>query len=318
MPPMDAAEAKRVYDLWGSSELYYRFWNMYHKGEVVAFVQMADLRPGESVLDLGTGVGWVALEAKRRVQHGRVVGVDASPVSLESARAACAVALGSDAGTEQGSITFVESDFSDIAKLRASLGTPTPSFDVITCCAALHHIPGGLPVQSLVLKDWSTLLVPGGRMVVDWLENPEYVKAAYIHCWPYGRAITDEPNPYPFSATITSLDQWDNCESLFRGALGLLQLPIERLDRVYHDATKDWSGEVMLEARRQWADGLRSGTLHHTYLTEYRRVHASKLPELFVERVRQDFAQTRIAEYKMRGWMSCHSNVAVRAVIKRE
>lgn len=318
MPPMDAAECKRIYDDFGSSEQKYRLFYQYHKAEIAAFVDMANLKAGESVLDIGTGMGWVALEAKKKVQHGRVIGVDASPVSLQSARVACVAALGNNTWTAWGPITFVESDFSNIAKLRASLGTPTPSFDAITCCAALQHVPGGLPVQSRVLKDLTTLLTPGGRIIVDWLENPTYVKVAYVHYWPYGRPIFNDPNPHASCAIITKLEEWDTCESLFRDALSLLHLHVERLDHIHYDAERDLSSDIIQAARDEWADGLRKGTLDPIHLAEYRRVHASKIPPLFEEWIRQEFAKALIDAYKRDGYMASHSNVAVRAVIKRE
>lgn len=318
MTPMTVEQARHIYDPLGSSVLQYQVVHGYHKCEIIPFVDMADLKPGESVLDLGTGIGWVALEAKMRVQHGRVVGVDASPRSLETARGYCAAALGSNTGNATGSITFLESDMSKIATLRASLGTPTPTFNAIFCCAALQHVPGGLIAQSLVLKDWATLLTPGGRIVVDWIENPDYAKVGYLQCWPIGRPIVGEPNPSAFSALLTSFDQWDTCERLFRDAVSLVGLSIKRLDRVHYHTEKDWSEEVMQEVRRQWADGIRYNTLKPTDKAEFRRLHGSKMPELFAERVRQDMTKAYILQYQRRGWMACHSNVAVRAVLKRE
>lgn len=46
----------------------------------------ADLRPGETVLDVGCGAGPSTLEAARRINPGRVLGVDVSPGMIEVGR----------------------------------------------------------------------------------------------------------------------------------------------------------------------------------------------------------------------------------------
>ena len=51
-------------------------------------VELARLRPGDAVLDLGTGTGTVAVEAGRKVgASGSVLGVDVSPEMLRLADA---------------------------------------------------------------------------------------------------------------------------------------------------------------------------------------------------------------------------------------
>jgi ubiquinone/menaquinone biosynthesis C-methylase UbiE len=53
-----------------------------HMVDVERLTKLACFKTGESVLDLCTGTGWVALEAKRRVQHGRVVAMDFDPAMI--------------------------------------------------------------------------------------------------------------------------------------------------------------------------------------------------------------------------------------------
>lgn len=50
-------------------------------------VDLAGLKPGESVLDVGCGTGTLAITAKQRVgPKGRVCGIDASPEIIKRAR----------------------------------------------------------------------------------------------------------------------------------------------------------------------------------------------------------------------------------------
>src|SRR5215217_4324175 len=72
----------RSYDLllrimWGRSEQRYR----------QRLVQLAGLNPGEAVLDVGSGTGTLAIEAKRIVgKTGIACGIDASPEMIARAR----------------------------------------------------------------------------------------------------------------------------------------------------------------------------------------------------------------------------------------
>ena len=109
-----------------------------------------DLKPGETVLDLGSGPGLDALLAARHVgPAGRVVGVDMTPAMIDRARAAAA-----EAGT-----TNVEFR---AGRLEA-LPLPDASVDAVTSNCVINLVPD----KAAVFGEVARVLRPGGRLVVS-------------------------------------------------------------------------------------------------------------------------------------------------------
>ncbi|EXJ88986.1 hypothetical protein A1O3_02050 [Capronia epimyces CBS 606.96] len=129
--------------------------NKVHVRQARDYLDWAQVKEGESVLDLACGTGLVALGAKDVVgPSGYVVGVDISEGMLNVARRKAEAA-----GVE---VLFTNHDISDLSGLEI-LPKGSIGFDVITCAAALILLDD--PLQAV--RNWSTLLRPGGRVVTD-------------------------------------------------------------------------------------------------------------------------------------------------------
>ena len=133
------------------------------EGAVESFAGVANpwelgrLRPGERVLDLGSGAGTDSLIAAQMVgPNGHVTGIDMTPQMLAKARAATA---------EMGAtnVEFVESEAERLPFADAS-------FDVIVSNGVIDLIPD----KDAVFSELHRVLVPGGRMQIAdvTIQNP--------------------------------------------------------------------------------------------------------------------------------------------------
>jgi ubiquinone/menaquinone biosynthesis C-methylase UbiE len=129
-------------------------------------LDLASLKPGESVLDIGCGTGTLAIAAKQRVGPiGRVFGVDASPEML-----ARAGKKASKAGTE---VVFKNA-------VVEALPFPDAQFDVVLSTVMLHHL--GPKSRQQCAHEVRRVLKPGGRVLsVDFARPAEGRKGLLDH-----------------------------------------------------------------------------------------------------------------------------------------
>jgi len=107
------------------------------------------LRPGETVLDLGSGPGLDALLAAKQVgPTGRVVGVDMTSEMLERARATAARAGASQVEFRQGRLEALPVD--------------DASVDAVTSNCVINLVPD----KAAVFREVARVLRPGGRAVI--------------------------------------------------------------------------------------------------------------------------------------------------------
>lgn len=134
-------------------------------------LDLASLKPGESVLDIGCGTGTLAIAAKRRVgPAGRVFGVDASPEMLARANKKAKKA-GSQVVFKNG---IVE-----------ALPFPDAQFDAVLSTVMLHHL--GPKARQQCAHEVRRVLKPGGRvLIVDFAKPAEGKKGLLDHFHHHG------------------------------------------------------------------------------------------------------------------------------------
>ena len=121
-------------------------------------LNLAELKVGESVLDIGCGTGTLAIAAKRRVgPTGKVYGIDASPEMLDRANRKATKA--------RTKIVFQNG-------IVEALPFPGGQFDVILSTVMLHHL--GRKGRQQCAQEIRRVLKPGGRVLaVDFARPAE-------------------------------------------------------------------------------------------------------------------------------------------------
>jgi ubiquinone/menaquinone biosynthesis C-methylase UbiE len=127
-------------------------------------ISKAELKPGEIVLDLGSGAGFDAFLAGQRVgESGKVIGVDMTSEMVEKAKK----------NAESLKISNVEFRLGEIEKLPV----PDNSVDVVISNCVINLSPD----KSAVFREIHRALKHGGRIIISDIlrsgEMPEEIRS---------------------------------------------------------------------------------------------------------------------------------------------
>jgi demethylmenaquinone methyltransferase/2-methoxy-6-polyprenyl-1,4-benzoquinol methylase/phosphoethanolamine N-methyltransferase len=172
-------------------------------------LDLAEVKTGERVLDVGCGTGTLLIEAAKRVgATGAAHGIEISPEMIAQARRKA---------EEQLVAVNLHEGSAD------RLPYPDASFDVVLCTMTLHHLPA--PMQAAAIAEMRRVLRPGGRVVLVDFQSPPTVKAALSPVGLFHRLMSGHAGP-DWPSLLARLNQQGlqlvNQHALLGGAVGMV------------------------------------------------------------------------------------------------
>ena len=127
-------------------------------------IELANVQPGDKVLDVGCGTGNLTLTAKSYAgPDGEVYGIDAAPEMIQVAKKK-ASRSGQEVVFEVG--------------LIEELAFPEANFDVVISRLAIHHLPDDLKRKGF--SEILRVLKPGGHLLVADFNPPANPISSHI------------------------------------------------------------------------------------------------------------------------------------------
>ncbi len=126
-------------------------------------LDLAEMRQGGAVLDVGCGTGTLLLAAAERVGPSGVLhGIDPSGEMVAHAKR--------EAEARQVPIDVVKGSADSLPYSEASI-------DTVFCTLVLHHLPK--PMQAVAIREMRRVLRPGGRVAIVDLQRPKSIARAF-------------------------------------------------------------------------------------------------------------------------------------------
>jgi ubiquinone/menaquinone biosynthesis C-methylase UbiE len=126
-------------------------------------IELAGVKPGDKVLDVGCGTGNLTLTARSYAgPKGQVYGIDASPEMIEVAKKK-AETLDQSSPPQSPAVIFQMG-------LMEKLDFGDATFDVIVSRLAIHHLPDDLKQRAFA--EFLRVLKPGGHLLIADFNPP--------------------------------------------------------------------------------------------------------------------------------------------------
>ena len=136
-------------------------------------VELAQVKPGDQVLDVGCGTGSLTIVAKRAAgPAGEVHGIDPAPGMIELARRK-ATRAGAEVNFQVG--------------LIEDIPFPEAKFDLVLSSLMLHHLPDDLKRKGF--SEVHRVLKPGGRFVAVDFDPPTRKLVRYLAVLFFGHGM---------------------------------------------------------------------------------------------------------------------------------
>ncbi len=150
-------------------------------------VEMAKIKPGDKVLDVGCGTGGLTLTAKKYAgASGSAYGIDASPEGIAIAR---------KKAERNGSGTVFE------VGLIERIAYPEATFDVVISRLVIHHLPDDLKRQGF--KEIYRVLKPGGLVFLADFKPPTNPVLVHVASALVGRRMMMQSNVWGIPPMLT-------------------------------------------------------------------------------------------------------------------
>jgi ubiquinone/menaquinone biosynthesis C-methylase UbiE len=150
-------------------------------------IEMAKIKPGDKVLDVGCGTGNLTLTAKRYAgASGSAYGIDASPEMIDVAREK-AKRSGSEAVFEVG--------------LIEKIAYPDATFDVVISRLVIHHLPDDLKRQGFA--EILRVLKPGGLFFLADFNPPANPVLSHVASALVGHRMMMQSNVWVIPPMLT-------------------------------------------------------------------------------------------------------------------
>jgi enediyne biosynthesis protein CalE5 len=222
------------------AEGWQKWWKIFEQGAQIVnekLVELAEIKQGDNVLDIATGIGEPAITAARKVGiNGHVMATDISPQMLKIAK---------ERAASFGLEDIVEFKEIDAEKIDIDLQSQLqpPSFNAILCRWGLMFLPN----LTLTLTNMHKLLSSGGKVAAAVWSEPSKVPKLYAAIDFVARemgissTITDNHSNYAKTLSPFNLANIDIVKEALVEA-GFKDIHIEHLNVIFEfESAKDYT-----------------------------------------------------------------------------